>query len=45
MLQFLITCLAGGSNSEMNIIINIERAEFQTGNKKLIINVKDVHEG
>ena len=36
MLQFVITCLADGSNSEMCIIINIERAgrEFQTGNKK-----------
>jgi len=38
MLQFITTCLAGGSNSEMYIIIYIERAgkEFQTGNKNMI---------
>jgi len=36
MLQFISICLAGGSNNEMYIIINIEKAgrEFQTGNKK-----------
>jgi len=48
MLQLITTYLAGGSNNEMYIIINIEKAgrEFQTGNNKHdIINVKDVHEG